>query len=216
MRGLVVVADHEAVHVADDLAVGGDDVAGAADLRLALRDAVVGHAEVLVVGRHVAADVGVAQVRRGEHLLDADVPVRVLDRDVAEPKVLELLHRLEAACLVDSAGQANLLVTGRSREADGHEPRGARRLPRPDHQVRDALGGGVDDQIRELAEAAVRAADRRAELETHPLAHAAVSGSGAGDSAGGLGRNGTSSSWGLPTMPQVASGTSFQTPGTLP
>src|SRR4051794_23406537 len=153
----VLAVDQEAVHVAQVLAVSRGHRARAADLDLALWDAIVGDAELLVVRSDVAFDVAVPVVGHGEDVLDAHIPGGVLDRELAEPEVRELLHGLAFKSVLDRTVERDLLLPARSRAGDWHETGQVRRVPWPHDEVRDALGGGIYDEVRELAELAVGA-----------------------------------------------------------
>ena len=95
--------DDEAVDLADELTVGRSDGARAANLHLALRHAVVGHAvrvEVAGEGTELAS-----VVRHREHVLDTYVPLRIADGELTEAEVRRLLERGELCGGVDRAAE---------------------------------------------------------------------------------------------------------------
>src|SRR5262245_24086948 len=153
------------------MAVGRDDGARPPDLDLALRHAVVVHAEVGVglapIRAYAVVETGV--VRHREDFLDADVPLGILGRALAKPEVGELLDSLERLRLVEGALQLDLalLVVSALRQLDRHQPPPSLALRRLDHEMRHALLERVDDDVRQLAEYAVSAADAIADLEAH-------------------------------------------------
>src|SRR5262245_41792480 len=153
------------------MAVGRDDGARPPDLDLALRHAVVVHAEVGVglapIRAYAVVETGV--VRHREDFLDADVPLGILGRALAKPEVGELLDSLERLRLVEGALQLDLalLIVSALRQLDRHQPPPSLALRRLDHEMRHAPLERVDDDVRQLAEYPVGAPDAIADLEAH-------------------------------------------------
>src|SRR3954451_18028398 len=88
----------------DGVSVRGDHAARTPDLDPALRHAIEGDADVLIVCADVFADL-VRVIRHGEHLLDADVPVPILDRRGVEAQQPELARRLTGTRLLEGAAE---------------------------------------------------------------------------------------------------------------
>jgi hypothetical protein len=92
VRDVVPVGD-EALDVAEVDAVGRAHRAGAADLDLALGDAVVADQHVRVGVDRLGLDALV--IRERQHVVDADVPIGVGDRELANAQVGDLVEGLE-------------------------------------------------------------------------------------------------------------------------
>ena len=108
VRDVGFAVDKKAVHLAQMVLVGRVHVTRAADLDLAFRDTVVDQPELLsVAGVAEACQVGLV-VRAREHVLDTDVPVRVVGNGLAQPQVRVLLHRLEPVDLFHRAAEREL------------------------------------------------------------------------------------------------------------
>jgi hypothetical protein len=113
-----------------------------------------------------------ASARQSEHVLDADVPVGIVGRELAQPEVRELLHRREPTRVFEGAAKRDdgtPALLGR-RQVNGHEASESMAVVRLDHQVREAPRERVDDGVGELAERSVGAANGRAEFHFHGLA----------------------------------------------
>src|SRR4029079_18326328 len=94
------------------------------DLDLAFRDAVVDQPELLsVAGVAKTCKVGLV-VRAREHVLDTDVPVRVVGSGLADPQVRVLPRGLERVDLSPGAAERELgRLVAASRQLDRAEPR---------------------------------------------------------------------------------------------
>ena len=170
VRDVVVVIDHEAVDVSEVMLVRRRDRARAPDLHVTLRDAVVLPHDVVVVGDRRCADgVETLVVGLAEHLLDSYLPVWVLDGEFTEPQVGGLVHSFQLADFRDGAVQYDRPVCffAGSRPFDGDEPGRVARAVGLHDEMRHAPGRRVDHHIGQLADCAVGATDRAAEVEPH-------------------------------------------------
>jgi hypothetical protein len=139
--------------------------AAALSPRSASRDAVVPGGIVDRRRLHAVRQV----IGERKHLLDADVPVRILDRESAEPQVGDLAHRREVADLLDRRAQHDSVRRPRVAlgQLDRHEPCEPGVAFALDDEVRDAPRGWVDHDVDELPERCVRALDAASELQSH-------------------------------------------------
>ena len=122
--------DHKAIHVSEVMPVRRRDRARAADLDFTLRDAVVcPHHVVVVRDRRCPDGVQALVIGQCEYLLDAHLPVWVLDGEIAQPQVGGLAHRLQLADLLDAAVEHDrpVCLFAAARSLDGDEPRGLAR-----------------------------------------------------------------------------------------
>jgi hypothetical protein len=95
------------------------DWARAADLDVALGDAVVVPHHVVVVCDRLCADgVGALVIGQCEHLVGAHLPVWIRDGKFAQPQVGGLAHRFQPADLRDAAVQHDRRSTVRVQEVD--------------------------------------------------------------------------------------------------
>src|SRR5215217_5558546 len=166
----VVAVDEEAVDLAEVMAVGAGDAARASDLDLALRDAVVDDADLLLVSAGETSPEAAVVVRQGEDLLDPDVPLGVADGRLADAQVREVLDVRELPHLLRAAPKRDLTpVVARDGllDRDEMEPLvGA--VVRLDHEMRHALLDRVDDHVGELSDhLAVAGPNGISELEAH-------------------------------------------------
>ena len=138
----VIVVDNESVDPAEEVVVGGRHRARASDLDLPLRNAVVRDVDVAhTADAGKARELGPFVVRKGEDFFDADVPVRIARRRLAEPKVGDFLHMIEPEYVLGRATQEDLVfVAAGLDELDRNEP-GAPVAPR-------GLGDEMGDSFR--------------------------------------------------------------------
>jgi hypothetical protein len=169
VRDLAVAVDKEPVDASETMAVARRQLARSPDLDLSFGDAVVCHRDVAVIVDVRFAKAGVAVVRNGEHVLDPDVPVGIVGRELAQPEIRELLHRGHLMGVLERATKRDggmAVVRGRG-EVDRDQARESVPVVWRDDQMRDVARDRVDDDIGELAEAAVGAANRSAEFQFH-------------------------------------------------
>src|SRR5262249_12626803 len=163
---LIVVVDEEPVDVAYVVTVLRHHVAGAPNLDLALRDAVVQDAGVPAEAGGPGEALALV-VRQREDAGDADVPIGIARRRLVELEVRELLDLRHLEHLARGAVKLDLGAVAGTGVLDRDEVRLAVAVARLDHEVRDALLDRIDHQVRELADDLVRAANLPAELEPH-------------------------------------------------
>jgi hypothetical protein len=166
VRDRVLSIDEEPIDAAEAVVVGGHDVARAADLDPALRNAVEDNRHVRVVVGWRPAVTREVIVRLREDGLDPDVPIGILERELAEAQVREVLDGGQPSHLLGGGPQRDS-TRGviAARKLDGHEPGEAVSVRRLDDEVRDPAPGRIDDDIGEPAKGAVGAVDRGAKLE---------------------------------------------------
>ncbi len=161
-----VAVDDEPFDAAEIVGVGGGDAAAAAELDLALGDAVVDEAHVRIDDGPEHGVVAGAQVRLDDGGLDADVPAGVLGAELAQSQVGELLDGGQPLDVRGVAREPH--VAGVRRPADQRERDEAGAgvlLAVVDDEVRDRRAGRVDDDVGDAADLAVAAGHGHAELE---------------------------------------------------
>jgi hypothetical protein len=167
VRNPVVAVDHEAADVAEPATISRDDLAGASDLDLPLRNAVVDDPDMGVEVERIVAETGVIRLR--EDGFDAHVPGGVGERELAEAQVGELLNRRETVEILRGAAESDDgpgLAVGAG-ELDGHEPGETVAAVRRDDEMRDAPPRRVDYDVGEFPEQAVAAVHRAPEFQSH-------------------------------------------------
>ena len=104
--------------------------------------------------------------RHGEHILGADVPVRVRDDLLAGAHVGRFPQRLEGLDVGDRVVQREPVVRG-AHALDRDEPRLLAVTMRRDDDVGDAARDRVHDDVHQLSERRVRAPHAAAEIQPH-------------------------------------------------
>ncbi|HEX5857577.1 MAG TPA: hypothetical protein VFY91_05665 [Microbacterium sp.] len=93
------------------------------------------------VGDADAREVDALVAGQGEHLADADVPLRGIDGELAEPEVVDHVDRRQLQRLVERARELDLRLRAAARERHGHEARPVRVI-RLDDEMGDPAGAG--------------------------------------------------------------------------
>jgi hypothetical protein len=127
--------------------------------------AVVDHGSVERHGLEVVGRV----VREREHLLDTDVAVRVVEREIVRPQVRDLLHARKPPYLLGRRAKRDCSTRIVTRRVPARRTRAEQANGRDPARPRGAspLRHRIDHNVGELAEPAVGAVDAAANLESH-------------------------------------------------